>query len=126
MGLTGCGAENQAQTAGQIVKGGSDETGEYIAAANWWKPAPDHSHPAACPGGGSGQANTGPCWVWREQLPLESEAKQTVELDHEDAVRERGRAWPHRCALVGIDDEELAARTVLPPEAQIRAQRFGA
>ena len=49
-GLTGCGAENQAQTAGQIVKGGSDETGEYIAAANWWKPAPDHSDPAACAG----------------------------------------------------------------------------
>ena len=55
-----------------------------------------------------------------------SEAKQTVELDHEDAVLERGRAWPHRCALVGIDDEEFAARTVLPSEAQIRAQRFGA
>ena len=39
-GLAGCGAENRARTAGQIVKGGSDETGEYIAAANWWKPAP--------------------------------------------------------------------------------------
>ncbi len=75
-GLAGCGAENQAQTAGQIVKGGSDETGEYIVAANWWKAAPDHSDPAACPGGGrgrgggrgggSGQANTGPCWVWGE------------------------------------------------------------
>ena len=45
-GLAGCGAENQARTVGQIVKGGSDETGEYVAAANWWKPAPDHTDPA--------------------------------------------------------------------------------
>ncbi|HIF24234.1 MAG TPA: hypothetical protein EYQ27_20575 [Gemmatimonadetes bacterium] len=73
-GLAGCGAENRAQTAGQMVKGGSDEAGEYIAAANWWKPAPDHTDPAACPSGpggrgggpGGGQPSTGPCWVWGE------------------------------------------------------------
>ena len=53
-GLAGCGAENQVQTAGQIVKGGSDETGEYIAPVNWWKPAPDHTDPAACPSGRGG------------------------------------------------------------------------
>ena len=58
-GLAACGAENRAQTAGQIVKGGSDETGEYIAAANWWKPAPDHTDPAACRGGGRGRGGGG-------------------------------------------------------------------
>ena len=75
-GLAGCGAENQARAAGQIVKGGSDETGEYVAAVDWWKPAADHTDQAACPsgrgggrggrGGGGGQASTGPCWVWGE------------------------------------------------------------
>jgi len=73
-GLAGCGAENRAQTAGQIASGGSDATGEYVAAANWWKPAPDHTDPAACPSGrggggggrGGGQPSTGPCWVWGE------------------------------------------------------------
>ena len=73
-GLAGCGAENQSQTAGQTVKGGSEEAGEYNAAANWWKPAPDHTGPAACPSGrgpggggpGAAQPSTGPCWVWGE------------------------------------------------------------
>jgi hypothetical protein len=97
-GLAGCAAENQAATegqaatAGEILKGGSDETGEYVAYENWWKPAADHTDPAACPGAGrggggggapagggrggaagraggggrGGQANPGPCWVWGE------------------------------------------------------------
>ena len=64
-GLAACGAENQSQTAGQGVKGGSDETGDYVAAVDFWKPAPDHTDPAACPSGG-GQASTAECWVWGE------------------------------------------------------------
>ena len=44
-GLTGCGAENQAQTAGQIVKGGSDETGEYIAARELVEAGPGPQRP---------------------------------------------------------------------------------
>ena len=70
-GLAACGAENQSQTAGQGVKGGSDETGDYVAAVDFWKPAPDHTDPAACPSGGRGggggrQASTAECWVWGE------------------------------------------------------------
>ena len=69
-GLAACGAENQSQTAGQGVKGGSDETGDYVAAVDFWKPAPDHTDPAACPSGGRGgggrQASTTECWVWGE------------------------------------------------------------
>jgi len=64
-GLAACSAESQSQTAGQGVKGGSDETGDYVAAVDFWKPAPDHTDPAACPGGG-GQASTAECWVWGE------------------------------------------------------------
>ena len=70
-GLAACGAESQSQTAGQGVKGGSDETGDYVAAVDFWKPAPDHTDPAACPSGGRGggggrQASTAECWVWGE------------------------------------------------------------
>ena len=47
--LQACGGENQSvpQSASQtaIVKGGDDRTGEYEAAENWWKPAPDHEGP---------------------------------------------------------------------------------
>ena len=87
-GLTGCVPDNQAATPAvtNTVKGGSDETGEYIAAANWWKPAKDHT-PNCAPAlnGGSGGVQTGggggggggrgaaaqpvskePCWVWGE------------------------------------------------------------
>ena len=28
-----------------VVKGGDDRTGEYVAVADWWKPAPDHEGP---------------------------------------------------------------------------------
>jgi hypothetical protein len=39
--LAGCAAE--APAAGRpVVKGGSDENGEYLAEAGWWKDAPDH------------------------------------------------------------------------------------
>ena len=69
-GLSSCVAENQAQPAGEMEKGGSDETGKYITAAGWWKPAPDHTDRAACPspgpGGGGGDASVSPCWVWGE------------------------------------------------------------
>ncbi len=69
-GLAACSAESQPQTAGQGVKGGSDETGDYVAAVEFWKPAPDHTDPAACPSGGRGgggrQASTTECWVWGE------------------------------------------------------------
>jgi hypothetical protein len=34
-GLAGCGAENQARATGQIVTGGSDETGEYVTSWDW-------------------------------------------------------------------------------------------
>ena len=44
--LSACIGESQAapQPGSQatIVKGGDDRTGEYEAAENWWKPAPDH------------------------------------------------------------------------------------
>ena len=44
LALAGCGAEAErtVPTEGPIVKGGDDRTGEYVAVADWWKPAPDH------------------------------------------------------------------------------------
>ena len=49
--LPGCGVENgAAPVAGTGQKGGDDRNGEYTAAANWWKPAPDHDEE----------------WVWGE------------------------------------------------------------
>ena len=82
-GLAGCGAENQSQAAGDGVKGGSDETGEYIAAVDYWKPAPDHTDPAACPGGGRGggggaQASTDPCWVWGEVSGMAADSPDRI------------------------------------------------
>jgi hypothetical protein len=67
-GIAGCVGENQAQTAGQGPKGGSDQTGEYTHPANWWKPASQHTAdcPSGGPGGGGQAANQGPCWVWGE------------------------------------------------------------
>ena len=69
VGLTACVAENQAATANApVMKGGSDETGEYIAQANFWNPRlpaegakaaiTDHT-PGCQPGlnGGNGGAN---------------------------------------------------------------------
>ena len=42
--IPGCVAENQAEFApGTVRKGGDNRNGEYVAAANWWKPAPDHT-----------------------------------------------------------------------------------
>jgi sugar lactone lactonase YvrE len=42
--IPGCVAENQAESApGTVRKGGDNRNGEYVAAANWWKPAPDHT-----------------------------------------------------------------------------------
>ena len=42
--LPGCVGENQAEPAsGTVRKGGDNRNGEYVAAANWWKPAPDHT-----------------------------------------------------------------------------------
>ena len=47
--LLACVGENQpappSGSQGAIVKGGDDRTGEYEAAENWWKPAPDHEEP---------------------------------------------------------------------------------
>ncbi|MBI4520694.1 MAG: hypothetical protein HY701_07635 [Gemmatimonadetes bacterium] len=41
---TGCLGENQAAAGDRpIRKGGDNRTGEYTAAADWWKPAPDHT-----------------------------------------------------------------------------------
>lgn len=73
-GLAGCVAENQAATAAPVVKGGSDVTGDYMPAENWWKPAKDHTDPKNCPtpgfggggGGGAAAQPKGPCWVWGE------------------------------------------------------------
>ena len=90
LGLAGCVPDNQAATpAANVRKGGSDETGEYVAAANWWKPRVgaegNLAHTADCqPGlnGGNGGVQAGggggggggaaaardqdPCWVWGE------------------------------------------------------------
>lgn len=85
-GLAGCVAENQAQPAGRTEKGGSDETGEYMAAAGWWKPAADHTDRAECPatgggGGGGGAAArrpTGPCWVWGEVSGMAADGPNRV------------------------------------------------
>ncbi len=42
--IPGCVAENQAESApGSVRKGGDNRNGEYVAVANWWKPAPDHT-----------------------------------------------------------------------------------
>ena len=85
VGLVACGGENPSQTAGPLVKGGSDETGEYIAAANFWKPAPDHTNRDACPGGGfggggggGGQASTEPCWVWGEVSGMAADSPDRI------------------------------------------------
>ena len=87
VGLVACGGENPSQTAGPLVKGGSDETGEYIAAANFWKPAPDHTDRDACPGGGfggggggggGGQASTEPCWVWGEVSGMAADSPDRI------------------------------------------------
>jgi len=37
--------EPQSESRAPVVKGGDDRTGEYTAAENWWKPAPDHEDP---------------------------------------------------------------------------------
>src|SRR5262245_58742404 len=62
LGIAGCVPDNQAATpaAANVVKGGSDETGEYMAAANWWKPYKDHTE-GCQPGlnGGSGGVQAG-------------------------------------------------------------------
>jgi len=83
--------ESQPASQGPIVKGGSDETGAYVAAADWWKPAADHTDPAACPGGGpgagggggggggGGQANPGgPCWVWGEVSGMAADSPDRI------------------------------------------------
>ena len=45
--LPGCVGDNRAAPASGTVqgvqKGGDERTGEYTGAANWWKPAPDHT-----------------------------------------------------------------------------------
>ena len=59
-GIAGCVGENQAQTAsGPIVKGGSDEMGQYMHPANFWKPASDHTPREQCPGGQGGGGGGG-------------------------------------------------------------------
>ena len=60
--LGGCMAAGEADEVsdGPIVKGGSDENGEYLAEAGWWKPAPDHTSAEAC------ERNPATCWTWGE------------------------------------------------------------
>jgi hypothetical protein len=70
-GVAGCVGENPSQPAGNMVKGGSDETGQYVASVDWWKPAADHTPRADCPAQGSGGGQQAPrasgaCWVWGE------------------------------------------------------------
>ena len=57
--LSGCAGEAPAADR-PIVKGGSDENGEYLAEAGWWKAAPDHTGAAEC------EANPDTCWTWGE------------------------------------------------------------
>jgi hypothetical protein len=73
LSLAACGgSENASRPSGPVVKGGSEETGDYVPAVNWWQAAADHSDPSVCPptGGGGGapqvRSGTGPCWVWGE------------------------------------------------------------
>src|SRR5215510_7518314 len=54
-----------------------------------------------------------------------SESKQPVDLDDEGAVRELGKAGDARVALIVVDDEQLAAGTVLPAQAHVRRERRG-
>jgi streptogramin lyase len=57
--LTGCAGEAPAADR-PIVKGGSDENGEYLAESGWWKPAPDHTDAQDC------EADPDTCWTWGE------------------------------------------------------------
>src|SRR5262245_53448619 len=51
-----------------------------------------------------------------------SEHEQAVDLEYERAVLEQGETTDRGIALVRINGEELAARLVFPPEAQIAAE----
>ena len=49
------------------------------------------------------------------------ESKQAVDLDDEGAVLELGKASRQRVALLVVDDEQLAARLILPPQSNVCA-----
>ena len=75
-GISGCGGENQVQSASQGVKGGSGETGEYTHPADWWKPASNHT--ADCGSGGGAQTASGPCWVWGEVASMAADGPNRI------------------------------------------------
>jgi len=71
IGLTACtGGDAPSRPSESMIKGGSEETGEYLPALNWWKPAADHTPASLCPPPGGGGRPTGPvpgpCWGWGE------------------------------------------------------------
>src|SRR5438105_4891741 len=47
--------------------------------------------------------------------------KETIDFDDEGAVGEVGERAAERVALLVVDDEQLAARRVLPAQAGVRA-----
>src|SRR4029453_17119563 len=49
------------------------------------------------------------------------ELPEAVDLHDEGAVSQAGGCWRDRIALVGVDQKQLAARAVFPPEAQVAA-----
>ena len=61
-------------------------------------------------------------FVWREAARL-LQTEQAIDLDDERAVREVGKRARKRVTLLVVDDEQLAARTVLPPEARVGRNR---
>ena len=55
-----------------------------------------------------------------------SEPEQPIDLHHQAAVAKLREAVRHqwiRIAVLGVDHEEFAARAVLPPEPEVRAER---
>src|SRR5262245_12671029 len=66
------------------------------------------------------------CMVKAKTLLGLSEPKQAVDLYDECAILKLGIAGRYRIPLVVVDDEQLAARTVFPAQADIRRHGAGA
>ena len=120
--LLACVGENQpappSGSQGAIVKGGDDRTGEYEAAENWWKPAPDHEEPWTW-GQVSGVAVDNPnriiVAIWgdrdREGRERPDGTNYLVVVDRNGDILERWTQWdsilnkPHQVYISPYDPE---------------------
>ena len=73
-GLPGCVGENQASApaAAAIKKGGDERNGGYLAPANWWKPAPEHTGQCAT------QVVCNDGWGWGEVSGLVADSPNRI------------------------------------------------